>query len=110
MPPAGSPVIDGWPGAGCTDAFGAALTSDQRGVTRPIGAHCDLGAVEVEPKGDANGDGVVAVSDVFYLINFLFAGSAPPMGRANVNGDMAITVGDVFYLINYLFAGGSPPV
>jgi len=29
--------------------------------------------------GDVNGDGVVNVSDVFYLINFLFAGGPAPL-------------------------------
>jgi Dockerin type I domain/PA14 domain len=60
--------------------------------------------------GDANGDGTVTVGDIFYLVNFLFAGGPPPIGPADVNGDGQVTVGDVFYLINYLFAGGPPPV
>jgi hypothetical protein len=106
----GSPAIDAGPEGGCLDDVGAALTTDQRGVKRPIGARCDLGAVEAEPKGDANGDGLVNVSDVFYLINYLFAGGTPPLGRANVNGDGLVNVNDVFYLINNLFAGGAPPV
>ena len=29
--------------------------------------------------GDVDGDGVVSVSDVFYLINFLFAGGPAPV-------------------------------
>jgi streptogramin lyase len=37
-----------------------------------------LGRVQIHVPGDANGDGTVDVSDVFYLINFLFgAGPAP---------------------------------
>jgi hypothetical protein len=95
---------------GCYDLDGSPLATDQRGVTRKIGAACDLGAFEVEPIGDANGDGVVNVADVFYLINFLFAGGPVPKGRANVDGVSGITVSDVFYLINFLFAGGQPPV
>jgi hypothetical protein len=61
-------------------------------------------------SGDVNGDGSVNVSDVFYLINRLFAGGPPPVGKADVNNDGLVNVSDVFYLINYLFAGGSPPV
>jgi hypothetical protein len=30
--------------------------------------------------GDVNGDGIVDISDVFYLINFLFAGGPAPVG------------------------------
>ena len=54
--------------------------------------------------------GDLTLRDVFYLINFLFAGGPVPAGIANVNGDSANTVADVFYLINYLFAGGPAPL
>ena len=104
-----SVAIGSGPAGGCP-GISAALTVDQRGVKRPIGAKCDLGAVEVEPIGDVNGDGSVTLADVFYLINFLFAGGPLPHGRANVNGGSTIDVADVFYLINYLFAGGPAPV
>jgi hypothetical protein len=57
-----------------------------------------------------NGDGIVDVLDVFYLINRLFASGPAPLGPANVNGDQALDVLDVFYLINFLFAGGPVPV
>jgi CSLREA domain-containing protein len=106
----GSPAIDMGNPSGCTDQNGGPLSTDQRGVKRTVGAACDMGAFEVEPKGDANGDGFVNVADVFYFINYLFAGGPPPRGRANVNNDSVISVADVFYLINYLFAGGPPPV
>ena len=43
----GSPAIDAGDPAGCTDAAGNPLTTDQRGVTRPQGADCDIGAFEV---------------------------------------------------------------
>ena len=63
-------------------------------------------------RGDANGDGKVSVSDVIYLINYLFKGGPAPLpilqvGDANCDGK--VTVSDVIYLINYLFKGGPPP-
>jgi hypothetical protein len=62
------------------------------------------------PKGDADGDGDVDVVDVFYLINYLFAGGAPPWNSCDVAPILnLIDVVDVFYLISYLFAGGPPP-
>jgi hypothetical protein len=61
-------------------------------------------------NGDVNVSGAVDVNDVFYLINFLFAGGTAPTGCADANGDAKLDVSDVFYLINYLFAGGAPPV
>lgn len=60
-------------------------------------------------SGDANGDGDVTVSDIFYEINNLFAGGPAPVA-GDANGDGAVTVADVFYMINYLFAAGPPPI
>ncbi len=59
--------------------------------------------------GDADGSGVVDVSDVFYLINYLFAGGPLPIGPVDVDDNAAVDVADVFYLINHLFAGGPAP-
>jgi hypothetical protein len=61
--------------------------------------------------GDANGDGVIDVADVMYLINYLFiGGSSPdPLEAGDANCDGEIDIADVMYLINYLFIGGSPP-
>jgi hypothetical protein len=66
--------------------------------------------VDVLTSGDVNGDGLVNIADVFYLINYLFAGGSPPLGAADVNSDLSIDLLDVFYLINYLFAGGPSPL
>ncbi len=62
-------------------------------------------------RGDANGDGVINVSDVVYLINYLFInGPAPdPIQAGDVNCDGFVNVTDVVYLINYLFISGPPP-
>ena len=62
------------------------------------------------PHGDVNGDGTVNVADIFYMINFLFAGGPAPIGSGDVNGDGFTNVADIFYLINFLFAGGPAPV
>ncbi len=37
-----------------------------------------IGHLMVHPPGDVNGDGLVNVADVFYTINFLFAGGPEP--------------------------------
>jgi hypothetical protein len=66
-------------------------------------------------RGDANGDGVINVTDVVYLINYLFLvppGPAPqPLASGDANCDGIINVTDVVYLINYLFLvpPGPPP-
>jgi hypothetical protein len=61
---------------------------------------------------DCNGDRQITVSDVVYLINYLFKGGPIPVPKVclgDANGDGKITVSDVVYLINYLFKGGPPP-
>jgi hypothetical protein len=42
----GSPAVDAGNPAGCTDALGGPLTTDQRGLARPQGTRCDIGADE----------------------------------------------------------------
>jgi len=61
--------------------------------------------------GDANGDGVIDLGDVIYLINYLYKdGPAPdPLEAGDCNCDGVVNLGDVVYLINYLFKGGPPP-
>jgi hypothetical protein len=49
LPGPGSIAINAIPAAECLDADGAPLTTDQRGISRPQGSACDIGAVEVEP-------------------------------------------------------------
>jgi CSLREA domain-containing protein len=45
----GSPAIDLIPSG--TNACGIGVTTDQRGVTRPVGAGCDAGAYEADYRG-----------------------------------------------------------
>jgi 6-phosphogluconolactonase (cycloisomerase 2 family) len=61
--------------------------------------------------GDVNGDGSVSLSDIVYLINYLFKfGPAPvPSQAGNTNCDSKTSLSDIVYLINYLFKSGSPP-
>jgi hypothetical protein len=42
-----SPAVDAIPVSACTDTQGAPITADQRGVKRPQGAGCDIGAFEL---------------------------------------------------------------
>jgi hypothetical protein len=63
---------------------------------------------------DPNGDGTITPMDIFYLINYLYMGGAPPAGAAGIlsgdaNGDGVVNPLDIFYLINYLFLGGPRP-
>ncbi len=61
--------------------------------------------------GDADGNGMVNIADVVYLINYIFSGGPPPTpllaGDADCSG--ALNIADAVYLVNYIFAGGPPP-
>ncbi len=62
--------------------------------------------------GDANGNGIVNVSDVTYLINYIFAGGPAPVPlfiTGDVNCDRETNVADVVYLINWIYLGGPEP-
>lgn len=61
--------------------------------------------------GDANGDRVVDIGDVVYLITYLYRGGPPPkiMAAGDANADCTLDIGDVVYLITYLYRGGPVP-
>jgi hypothetical protein len=62
-------------------------------------------------SGDADNSGSIDISDVIYLINYLFKGGpAPVLIAGDCNNDSNVSVSDVVYLINYNFKGGPLPV
>ena len=69
-----------------------------------VGDTCDF-------SGDTNGDQEVTISDVVYLVNYLFkSGPAPdPIQAGDVNCDDNADIIDAVYIVNYLFKGGPPP-
>ncbi len=61
--------------------------------------------------GDANGDQVIDIGDVVYLVNYLYKGgpTPDPLESGDANCDTKVDVGDVVFVINYLFKGGLQP-
>lgn len=61
--------------------------------------------------GDANGNSLVNISDVVYLVQFLFGSGPAPVpslaGDADCNG--IVTIIDAVYLVNFIFGGGPEP-
>lgn len=61
--------------------------------------------------GDVNGDELIDLGDMVYLISYLYkSGPAPdPLlaGDANCNG--LVDLGDLVHLISYLYKAGPPP-
>ncbi len=63
-----------------------------------------LGASAAIP-GDVNGDELVNVADVTFLIDYLLAGGEIDMIAADFNGDSQVNVSDVTSLIDFLLTG-----
>lgn len=63
------------------------------------------------PTRGINGDCEINVSDIVFLIGYLYHNGPPPkpMESGDANCDGIVDVGDVIYLINYLFKGGPAP-
>jgi hypothetical protein len=62
--------------------------------------------------GDANGDFVVNVGDIVYLVTYLYKGGAAPLcpiARGDANNDGVINVGDVVYLVTFAYKNGPQP-
>jgi hypothetical protein len=62
-------------------------------------------------RGDVNHDGVVTISDILLLVNYVFkSGPAPnPVAAGDANGTPPVTSADIVYLVAYVFKGGPPP-
>ena len=62
-------------------------------------------------RGDANGDGDINITDVVFLVNYLFLdGPAPtPLEGGDADSSGEVDIADAIFLINYLFLDGPPP-
>lgn len=63
-------------------------------------------------RGDTNKDGQVSISDIVYIISYLFKQGPGPIPAAIVgdaNCDDQISISDIVYLIAYLYKEGPPP-
>ncbi len=61
--------------------------------------------------GDANGNWLVNIQDVTFIINFLYKTHVPPspLYVGDINGDCRINIQDISYLISYLHKNGPAP-
>ena len=59
--------------------------------------------------GDANNDGIVNISDIVVVINYIMNGSASPFvfEKADVNGDGIINVLDITGIVNIIYSSKS---
>ena len=74
------------------------------------GSGCCVGII-----GNVNNDGgeIIDISDLVYLIDFIFTGGPAPvcLEEANLNNDAGgtIDISDLVYLIDFVFTGGPAP-
>jgi hypothetical protein len=63
------------------------------------------------PLGDVTCDVNIGLSDVVYLINYIFKSGSEPciLEAGNVNCDWVVDTADIVFLINYLFRDGPKP-
>lgn len=69
-------------------------------------------ACEPFRRGDANGSGVIDISDPVYILTHLFLGTASPpqcMDALDANDDSGLDVSDAVFTLTWLFIGGEKP-
>jgi hypothetical protein len=92
--------------SGCAFVTGGSMTG--------TGAY-EIATIKYRPSspicGDVDGSGAVNISDVVYLLAYIFQGGSPPLplSTGNVNCDQGINISDAVYLILFIFSGGLPP-
>ena len=61
--------------------------------------------------GNADGSDAVDISDVVFLIAYIFSGGAAPnpITIGDANCDLSVDISDAVYLIQYIFSGGLAP-
>lgn len=80
------------------------------------GALTDTAIVELSiieyTAGDADGNGFVNISDVIYLIAYIFGGGPAPSPMAAGDADCSgtVNISDASFLVAFIFGDGSPPV
>ena len=72
----------------------------------------DIGDVCDYVCSDTDGDRLINILDIVYLINFLYkSGPAPePLESADVNHDEFVNILDIVYIINFIYKNGPEPV
>ena len=81
-PGAGSKAINGGDPAGCTDLGGTAIATDQRGISRPQGSACDIGAFEFQLPSLSGSPAVTGAAKVGQTLTCAVPAVVSPDGAA----------------------------
>jgi len=110
-------VLDGFGGESESDNYRIPINSGGQpsaiGISESDNYKVEAGYVHAAfvKRGDVNGDGVIELGDIVYLINYVFRGGDPPcpMEAGDANCDGIVELGDIVCLINYVYRSGPPP-
>lgn len=102
----GSPAIDAIPVADCTDTAGNPVTVDQRGISRPQGPACDIGAYELVEGPEAstssaqnfNGTPIAGGTYIWFNSNFTVSGAMPTRVEL-LKGSITFTANGTSYTV-----------
>ncbi|OGC74465.1 MAG: hypothetical protein A2145_05955 [candidate division Zixibacteria bacterium RBG_16_40_9] len=70
------------------------------------GACCNGSQYDLYTPGDANGDEKISLSDIIYLINYVFKNGPEPIPfflAGDMNEDGLVNLADIMALVNYIF-------
>jgi len=61
--------------------------------------------------GDLNLDGVIDISDLVFMVEWMFNGGDAPqvLETADLDGNGAVDISDLVYMVDYMFMGGAAP-
>lgn len=62
--------------------------------------------------GDMNNSGGLDISDLVYLVDYMFTGGPAPLcpQASDINASGALDISDLVYLVDYMFTGGPAPI
>ena len=62
-------------------------------------------------RGDINHDGAIDITDLTYMVDWLFGGGPPPpcLEEADVDANGSADIADLTFIVDYLFGGGPAP-
>ena len=99
-----------------TDLF-ASLDAAQAWFGAQVQPNCGCCMAPMRGNVDYDGGDAIDISDLVYLVDYMFTGGLPPTcwEEANIDGDgpdtsSGIDISDLVYLVDYMFTGGTPPV
>jgi len=100
-------------GIGEIDCAGKNLVSEYpAGVDAGMAVRFSYADRVLAQAGNVNGEGEIDISDLVYLVTYMFGGGPDPIpyesGDVNCSGDQ-IDIADLVALVDYMFGGGPDP-